>query len=275
MGRQSVSRAVASIEDAFESHWRRFGLYPGASLHEDAGVLWYEAPIAHLPYNGVIRSRIPEGEDADAVVARVTARFRERDVPFMWVVRPSDTPSDLPHRLAQHSLDMVEQATGMELGLATWEPAAVATEARIIEALDDRSLTDYEELIRTYWSVPEAGRALIHTLNRYWGPGPRSPGTRLVAYVDDKPVAKLFLNLSEVPERCSIYGVAVLPEARGRGLATAMMETALARAKREGARTAVLHSSNMALALYRRMGFTEHCILSVFATGPIFGTHHH
>lgn len=275
MGTRGVSRAVASIEDAFESHWRRFGLYPGASLHEEDGVVWYDGPIRLLPYNGVVRSAIPGDADADRVVARVAGHFLERDLPFMWVVRPSDTPADLPLRLARHSLDMVEQATGMELDLDQWEPPSVPTEASIVEALDDASLTDYESLIRTYWSVPDEQRATIHTLNRYWGPGPRSPGTRLVAYVGAKAVAKLFLNLSELPERCSVYGVSVLPEARGKGLATAMMVEALSKAKGLGARTCVLHSSNMALPLYKRLGFVEHCVLSVFATGPIFGTHHH
>jgi len=53
------------------------------------------------------------------------------------------------------------------------------------------------------------------------------------------------------------------------------MNEALSRAVAAGARRCVLHSSSMALAMYRRMGFVERCRFEVYATGPLFGTHHH
>ena len=96
-----------------------------------------------------------------------------------------------------------------------------------------------------------------------------------MAYLDGQPVGKLFMNLQEQPARAGIYGVAVLPSARGHGIATALTSTALRRAKSLGVNRVVLHSSAMAKALYRRMGFTERCEIDVFATEPIFGTHHH
>ena len=111
---------VTAIEDAFERHWRHFGLYPGASLHDEDGVAWFESPLRHLPYNAVIRARIPPSADADASVDRVVGSFRVRDVPFMWVVRPSDTPDDLDRLLSTHGLDLVETATGMDLELNGW-----------------------------------------------------------------------------------------------------------------------------------------------------------
>jgi ribosomal protein S18 acetylase RimI-like enzyme len=268
-----LTSAIAEIEEAFETHWRHFGLYPGARLCDEDGVLRLESPIAHLPYNAVIRSRIAE-DRADAVAQRVDAGFRARDVPYMWVVRPSDTPPSLGVTLSRLGLDLVEVATGMDLELAGWRPVQPAPEASIVEVSDERGLSDYEELIRTYWSVPESEREMIRTLNRYWW-GPRNPGVRLVAYVAERPVAKLFLNLRELPARASVYGVAVLPEARGKGIATSMMAIAMARARAAGATKMVLHSSRMARSLYQRMGFAERCQLLVYATAPVFGTHHH
>ena len=67
----------------------------------------------------------------------------------------------------------------------------------------------------------------------------------------------------------------VVPAARGRGVATGLMSTALAYARERGATRAVLHSSPMAYPMYRRMGFAERCVLLAYATGPLFGTHHH
>jgi GNAT superfamily N-acetyltransferase len=269
----TLEKVASDIEDAFEGHWRRFGLYPGAQLFDEDGVLWFESPIAHLPYNAVIRSRIAE-DRADAVAEGVDRRFRGRSVPYMWVVRPSDTPGDLGLRLSRLGLDVVEVATGMDFDLTDWELLQRPEHAVILEVGDEQGMSDYEELIRTYWSVPDSGREHIRTLNRFWS-GQRNPGVRFVAYDSARPVGKLFLNLSELPSRASVYGMAVLPDARGRGLATRMMELALARAKSAGAAKLVLHASSMAKSMYRRMGFTERCQLVVYATNPVFGTHHH
>lgn len=269
----SQDSVVSEIEDAFESHWRRFGLYPGARLFDEDGVLWFESPIAYLPYNAVIRSRI-DGRQADAVTERIDRVFRGRNVPYMWVVRPGDTPIDLGVRLSRLGLDMVEVATGMDLDLSGWQANRNATDTAIVEVDDEKGMSDYEELIRTYWAVPDSGREMIRTLNRYWS-GPRNPGVRFVAYDGGKPIGKLFLNLSELPGRASVYGMSVLPVARGRGLATTMMNLALQRAKSTGAAKMVLHASSMAKGLYQRMGFNERCQLLVYATAPVFGTHHH
>ena len=51
---------ISAISNAFTSHWRMFGLYPGAELHEEDGVLWYRSPIRHLPYNAVIQTRVAD-----------------------------------------------------------------------------------------------------------------------------------------------------------------------------------------------------------------------
>jgi GNAT superfamily N-acetyltransferase len=269
---------VAAIEDAFEHHWRRFGGYPGARLRDEDGVLWFESPLRHLPYNFVIRTRIPGTLDTDAVIARVAGTFRDRGVPFMWLQRPSDRPMDLDRHLPLHGLDLVETATGMDLDLDGWQapPDGSPAELRQVDApgADPRGLRDYEELIRTYWSVPEEDRHLIETLNQHWT-GERNPGVRLVAYLDGRPVGKCFANLEDAPAWVAVYGVAVRPEARGQGIATALMRAAIRIGVEAGARRAVLHSSSMALSMYRRMGFVARCELPVFATGALFGTHHH
>jgi len=219
-----------------------------------------------------------EAADADAVIGRVARSFRDRGVPFMWIVRPTDRPHDLERRLAVEGLDLVETAIGMDLDLEGWqaEPLRTSAEIRRVDdpAGDAHGLHDYEELIRTYWSVPEDERHMIETLNRHWT-GERNPGLRLVAYLDGRPVGKCFVRLDELPEWIAIFGVAVRPEARGGGIATALMNEAISLGVARGARRVVLHSSSMAFSMYRRLGFTERCRLPVYATDALFGTHHH
>lgn len=266
---------IAVIDEAFERHWRHFGLYPGASLHEEDGLVWFESPIRHLPYNWVIRTRISAGDRTDEIVGRVADRFRHRDVPFMWVHRPTDQPEDLGAHLAAVGLSLGETATGMDLDLAAHTPKPNASGAEIVDVGDDEDrLQDYEELIRTYWSVPEDDRHHIQTLNRHWT-GERSPGTRFVAYLDGAPVGKLFMNTQQAPHHIAVYGVAVKPEGRGRGIARALMDEALTWAQARDVERCVLHSSQMALPMYLGMGFVPRCLFPVFSTRPIFETHHH
>jgi GNAT superfamily N-acetyltransferase len=264
---------IGAISDAFTAHWRMFGLYPGAELNEEDGVLWYRSPIRHLPYNAVVRTRIAEDADADAIVGRVCGRFRALDLPFMWVVLPHDRPQDLDTRLRRAGLDMVEEATGMALDFSGWQPLRRPLTVEIEPANEEPALNDYEAMIRTYWDVPETARETIQTLNRHWT-GERSPGLRLVAYADGAPVGKLFLNLASLPV-AAVYGVAVVPEQRGRGIARSMMEAAIDWAHEAGATRMVLHASPMARPLYEKLGFKPHCNIPVYATAPIFGTHHH
>lgn len=269
-----IAVRIHAIESAFVTQWRHFGEYPGAELHDEDGVLRYESPIPHLPYNAVIRTRIPSGRDADAVVRRVVERYAEHGVPFMWVVRPSDTPYDVGERLAAAGLDLVEEATGMDLELtAETEYDEPGPGVEVVTVETGQQLSDYETLIRAYWSVPDAQRPRIQALSRHFA-GDRSPGPRYVAYVDGAPVGKTLTNLLELPV-VGVYGVAVVDEARGRGVASALMWRALADARERGATRAVLHSSPMAVSLYRRMGFVDRCTYHVYATAALFGTHQH
>jgi GNAT superfamily N-acetyltransferase len=263
---------ITAIAEAFTAHWRLFGLYPGAELTEEDGVLWYRSPIRHLPYNGVVRTRI-EGAP-EPVIQRICDRFRRERLPFMWAVLPGDHPLGYELLLAKAGLDRVEEPTGMSIDLENWESMGSQSPATIVPGEIEPALSDYEHLIRTYWKVPESDRAMIPVLNRHWT-GARNPGRRLVAYLDGKPVGKLFLNLSGLPETAAVYGVVVVPEARGRGIAQAMMERAMSGAKELGARRMVLHSSSMGLHLYEKLGFAARCTIPVYATAPIFGTHHH
>jgi ribosomal protein S18 acetylase RimI-like enzyme len=64
------------------------------------------------------------------------------------------------------------------------------------------------------------------------------------------------------------------PEARGRGVASGLTTVLLERAKNVGCERVVLHSSDMAVGVYRRTGFVERCRFTVFATAPVWSHAH-
>jgi GNAT superfamily N-acetyltransferase len=263
---------ITEIEDALFAQWSHFGRWPRGELREEDGLLWFETPISHLPYNGVIRTRIGEGAAA-ATISKVIERFRARDVQYFWVVHPSTTPADLGERLAVHGLTPVERMTCMSLELADWKPPPLPQEVAFEEVLSDDAMETYSELTARYWEIPDDERHLVAEFHRHWGPG-RAPGHRYLAVTDGKAVGKAYLSLAGPPGVASIYGMFVPPEARGRGVAGGLTTTMLRQAKEHAFHRAVLHSTDMAVGVYQRAGFFERCIITVFATASLWSNEH-
>jgi ribosomal protein S18 acetylase RimI-like enzyme len=240
---------------------------------EEDGTLRFETPISKLPYNGVIRTLI-EARPTD-VVARIADSHSRRGAQLFWVVHPSARPATLPDALTAAGLEPVEVAAGMSLDLDSWRPRATepAADVELAEVVDEAGLSAYEDVVMSYWELDERDREHVTRLNRHWA-GARAKGRRWVAFRDGAPVGKAYLSLAGPPGVAAIYGMSVRREARGLGIAGRLTDTLLAQAKELGSRRVVLHSTEMAIGVYRRAGFVERCELTFFATGRVWSGHH-
>ena len=137
------------------------------------------------------------------------------------------------------------------------------------EVTDDAGMDAFEMLMAYYWELPPESRRYAYGINRWVGHGPGAPGVRWLAYMRGEPVGKAYLSLLGSLDTVAIFGVSVRREARGFGIATVLTEHLLQRAVELGRRRAVLHSSEMAVNLYRRMGFADRCLLPVYATAVL------
>ena len=263
---------VEDIEAALVLQWSHFGRWPRGRLYED-DLVRFETPIPHLPYNGVIRTRLPDSMSADNRIAEVTDSYRRRDVQVFWLDHPSATPANLGARLRANGLRAVETMHGMSLELASWTAPPTIGGVVIEEVLDDKALAAYTALTLRYWEIPDAQADLVVELHRYWGPS-RAPGTRFVARLEGDPVGKAYVLLDHPPGVASIYGMSVIPEARGRGVARALTAALVNRADEAGSRLVVLHSTDMAHELYRKAGFHHQCQIPVYATAPLWSDPH-
>ena len=263
-----MDEQTREIEAALVGHWSHLGRWSAGALVDEGGVLWYETPIPHLPYNGVIRTAITGG-DPDKTISDVVESFQRREVPFLWWEHPSCTPDDLGCRLQRHGLTPVERVTGMSIELDDWIGTEPPADVRFAEVVGAGGMEAYEDLLVRYWELPRESQDMVASLNRFWGPG-HLPAHRWVAYVDDRPVGKALLSLAAPEGVAAVYGMSVTPEARGRGIAGGLTTTLLERAKALGCQRVVLHSSKSAVNVYRRAGFIDCCDMTVYATAPLW-----
>ncbi len=90
----------------------------------------------------------------------------------------------------------------------------------------------------------------------------KASASAFLAYYNGNPVASsLVLYKAGV---AGIHMVTTLEEARGKGIGTTITFASLKEAKKLGYETAVLHSTEMALNMYKRMGFKEYYTIELF-----------
>lgn len=256
---------LEALELALVGQWANFGRGPGGSFYDDGELAWTEAPVAQLPYNAIVKTRLTH--DVEDRIDAMVRHFQSRGVQFLWIVHPSVQPANLAQLLPRHGLSLVAREQGMALDLASWQAPATEPGGPISyrAVSDERSLRDFEDLIARYWDLSNETRPYVDAcIRRAFETGDR--GAWMLAYKEDEPVGKVYLSTQGLDDTASIWGVYVTSAARGYGVGSGLTELALKRAVDLGKSRVVLASSEMGLNLYRRIGFKETRELAVYAS---------
>ena len=268
-GGAGVSEGIAreALERNLWALWSRFGRGDECVLHEDEDSLFFDTPIPILPYNAVLRFSVVS--DVDRRIDAIFDHYRQRDVPFIWIVHPTAQPSDLGERLRTRGLEEAEVCPGMAMKLSELaEPAAPPRGIRI----DEASTSDTEDvlaLVAWRWNVPEEVVPKLHGVARAFDVGVPGGAVRCwVARQNGVPVSKVILNLAA--GAAGIYGVATKPEVWGLGLGRILTLHALHAARHAGYGLGVLHSTPMAVGVYEKIGFRAIAPFRIFAPPRAF-----
>lgn len=248
-----------AIESNFYTGWSNVGRWDRGELHEDPDATWYASAIPFMPYNAVIRSRF--GPDAEARVDEILDAFRALDRDPIWIVMPTSTPQHLGAILEARGFSAFEAETCMAMQLSDLADGPTPDGCEVRPASSDDELDWYSEATAGRWGA-SSSLPLVTELHRYliaaeivrpW-----------IATLHGKPVAKASTMLDG--DVAGLYGVATLPEARGAGIGSALCATALRHARTQGATTAILHATPMAVRLYERLGFEPYGSWQVYAS---------
>lgn len=225
----------------------------------------------NLMFKGVWETRLTK-ETADQTIEETIAWFKERNAPyFFWWTRPDNSPDDLPQRLQAHGLiDMAEQQKELAAGIKQTElgaPCMIAELSKMNETVMEKTpqgfeirevsneseLYDFKTVFVETYQIPEwAGQAWVDAALKI-GIG-KTPWRVYVGNLGGKPVAtNMLFNGGGV---ASVYAVATLPSAQGKGIGAAVTLKPLIETRdRDGYKYAVLFSSEMGVKVYQRIGF--------------------
>jgi ribosomal protein S18 acetylase RimI-like enzyme len=159
----------------------------------------------------------------------------------VWVPRHDERAAALLER-AGHKLD--------------GDPKAMIADLDQIEPpRDDDPQADSEPYREDVGRINDRAYGTTDVFQRIMGEGPAAPELTYVTRVDGEPAASVISYHHRGD--CSIWWVATVPEARGRGLAAGLMRRALADGKARGCEISTLQATKLGRPLYERLGYRD------------------
>ena len=257
---------VLAIETISRNCFRSFAGFPNAELLDDGKIF---GVMSHVPipfFSGIASTNL-DANDVDGQVDAVIEVLRKKACPFRWWVTPSTRPEGLASVLRSRGLRHAYDAPGMIADLTS-----VALDTPLPRDITMRQLTNADELgpwldvFMTVFSRPEHEREIWRDAYVRCGFGEAAPWQHFVAFDGDAPLATTSILVDG--DLAGVYYVATLPEARGRGIGSAVTRAAMRYARDIGATHAALQSSESGFGVYRALGFVQHCIVSAYEWRP-------
>jgi GNAT superfamily N-acetyltransferase len=254
--------SAASLTKAIEESLAAFPLIlarlPGAEIYDTPDLLWVATGVPIDSFNGVFRS-VLDPLHADTQIEKIIEEFRRRRLPMLWQLGPSSQPPDLPQRLLTRGFTHEEDEPGMAVDLLAMNeefPTPPGLDIRLVD-----TMSTLREWVAVWgFGVPGDILPLFQDVHAQLGLGPHLPWRYYLGAFQGKPIATALLFFAAGV--AALHSVVTLPEARHKGIGTAITLAALREASREGYRVAILTASPYGVRIYRRIGFREHCTIS-------------
>ena len=261
----NISAIHRAIEDNLYGFWKTCSRVDlkNVSYIGDEKYYKFSTEIPSFMVNGVIDTKIPP-EIAEKSITDIIQSFKEDNLPFHWDIGPLSKPTNLKELLLQRNPTVSFSLPGLALNLKE-----LSTEKRkspkitIVKVQDIETFKIWTKVMLNAFELP-----LDLLLDFYFETlslvflSKNSTTNAYLAYFNEKPVASSigFYGSGVI----GLYGIATLKEARGNRIGSAITLAPLYEAKDLGYEIGVLHSSEIGLNLYKRIGFKEYIQIERF-----------
>ncbi|MCC7451303.1 MAG: GNAT family N-acetyltransferase [Anaerolineae bacterium] len=245
--------AIAAHIENFAAFWSTYGCAPGSELTDTPAITSFITGIPFPLFNGVLRAKLTP-ETVDPAITSVVERFKARRVPAFWWLSPITAPANLADSLAKHHFVFAGNTPGMaaDLQSMSWDrPLPSGLSIMLVE--DSELLKTYLLTLARGAEVPESIYEMLLKAEAGAVAPPNAELLRYIGFLNGAPVATAAMVLCAGV--AGIYAVATLPEARGRGIGSALTLYPLRQAYERGYRIATLQASQMGFPIYHKIGF--------------------
>jgi len=254
----SAEEQAASVEAnlaAIQAHY-------ATEVFDRDGIRFCYSGLRWRVLNGAVLASLPESSAGERI-ADTLAWFGKRSVPWRWIVGPRSAPHDLGHRLVEAGMRAASDHPGMVLRLDRMrdEPPELRG-LDVHEVLDEADFGGWADVQRDTWGLSAESDGAWRRAHLRLGFGTDLPLRNYVALLDGRPVGGAAVFLAEGV--AGIYNVAVIPEARGKGIGREVTLAGLRDARELGFSLSTLGSSDLGLPVYLRIGYEEVCRIRVY-----------
>lgn len=259
-----TDKVVKALEANLFSFFTNFGRTRFGEINESSNLLYFSTGTGSLFHNGVFRARL-QVEEVEGAIAKVIEYFAAKQAPFCWWTTNSTQPAELGKYLEAQGLKYLSEFPGMAIDLSNLPSRSCPTDLEIIRVEDRTALESWLRIGAVGFDIPVELVEDLLPLEESLG-FQSDQYTRYLALWQKTPVAisALYLDAGVA----GIYFVATLPEARGKGFATCLVQTALEDAQKLGYQVAILQASAMGKNVYQRIGFQECCPIEIYFWQP-------
>lgn len=236
---------------------------PGTHKREFFESKDYVGYLTNLPaplFNGVIQKNSAALRDLD----KQTLFFLKSALPFAWWIDPAVHPVEDGKMLEGRELNSAGTYTGIAAPAKTFAiPKMPGITVREVTNLNDLAI--WGKILGPNFGFDDPFMEKYCHMVKEFGPG--KPYRHYLGYLNNKPVG--CISLYGANGISGIWNLAVMPEARQKGVATMMTVACMNEAAKQGYPlvVAILMAGKMASALFGKFGFKDVCHLVPYIFG--------
>jgi len=251
----SVDMAKAIEANGVEccKYWAR---WPEMELHEDTNRVWLITQHKFPFFNNIFGARVEINKIPESI-EKALSPFKEQNVPILWWTGPTTQPPNLGEYLLSYGFEHVFEAPAMAVDLNLLKETPSSNFGLTIEEIFDRkAMKTWCDIMTFVYDFPDFALEPWFDMLLSLGLGSDKSYRHFLARIEGKPVAtaSVFFGAG----LAGLSSVATLPEYRKQGIGKAITLEPLLEARRMGYRIGALFSSEMAVDMYKEIGFKEY-----------------
>ena len=235
------------------------GSVPCGATGNEADVQW--ACTGRPVLNRIFGAGFSSENVADRVAA-ITTMVKSWQGNVTWITDPSTTPANLGEHLLKNGWAESPAWIGMAMRADAPIPEVPIPEGlKVVRATDQESLRECMGI----FSGLTPQHLVDAMVDVFCGLGcsENSPWSYYTAFLHGRPLARSMMFAAEGV--AGLYWLATHSEVRRRGIGAALTRHTMLQARQAGCHLHVLQATDMAVSMYRRLGFQSDCQFNVFS----------